>query len=443
MANIKLDDLDDWRKTHYTSEISPDLGGEEVIVGGWVIKNKDLGGLKFFILRDREGTCQVTAKEDNPDIPDGVKELIPGLGYMWTVMVKGVVKVDKRAPGGFEIIPKELKILNTTMQQMPIVEGTKAELDTRLNNRVLDLRMKYSQSMFRIQHVMLNAFREFFNQNHFTEITTPKIIGSATEGGTELFPIIYFNQEAFLSQSAQLYKEQLSSVFERVYEIAPCYRAEKSHTKRHLCEILTLDVEMAFGNMDDVLETFENALYHVVKKLEKDCASQFKTLNQKLIIPELPLKRYTYTEILDLLDKKCNMKIPWGEDISTEAYRLLDKTVKGYYYITHWPSEQKPFYIMPSKKDPKVSESFDLQVGWLELASGGTRVHNKELLTSRLKEKGLNPISFESHLKAFDFGMPPHAGLGFGLARFLTILTGASDIRESVLYPRTPDRLTP
>jgi nondiscriminating aspartyl-tRNA synthetase len=227
-------------------------------------------------------------------------------------------------------------------------------------------------------------------------------------------------------------------VFERVYEIAPCYRAEKSHTKRHLCEILTLDVEMAFGNMNDVLETFENALFHVIKKLEKDCAKDFKTLNQKLIIPELPLKRYTYTEILDILDKKCKMKIPWGEDISTEAYRLLDETIKGYYYITHWPSEQKPFYIMPSAKDPKVSESFDLQVGWLELASGGTRVHNKDLLTSRL-----NPLSFESHLKAFDFGMPPHAGLGFGLARFLTILTGASDIRESVMYPRTPDRLTP
>ena len=440
---VELDELDDWRKTHYTSDLSPELEGEEVIIGGWVTKNKSLGGLKFFILKDREGKCQVTAKDDNPDIPDEINELIPQLGYMYPVFVKGIVKQDKRAPGGFEIIPLAIKVLNKTMEQLPLVEGSKAELDTRLNNRVLDLRLRKSQAIFKIQHVMFNGFREYFTTNHFTEISTPKIIGSATEGGTELFPIIYFNQEAFLSQSAQLYKEQLSSVFERVFEIAPCYRAEASHTKRHLCEILTLDIEMGFANMDDVLSEFEKALAHTLAKIKKECGPQLKTLNKKLLVPEVPLKRYTYTEILEILEKKAKVKIEWGEDINTEAYRKLDKILKGYYYITHWPSEAKPFYIMPSTKDPKVSESFDLQMGWLELASGGTRVHNKDLLVERLKEKGLNPISFEDHLKAFDFGMPPHAGLGFGLARFLTVITGAGDIRESVLYPRTPDRLTP
>ncbi|MHA1791541.1 MAG: aspartate--tRNA(Asn) ligase [Promethearchaeota archaeon] len=440
---MELDNLEDWRKSHYISELSPEMNGEEVTIAGWVAKNKDLGGLKFIILLDREGRCQITAKDDNPDVPDEIKNIFPKLGIMWVVMVKGIIKADKRAPGGFEVIPKGLKVLNTSLTQLPLYENTKAELDTRLNNRVLDLRMKRSNAMFKIQHVMLSSFREFFNQNHFTEINTPKIIGSATEGGTELFPIIYFDQEAFLSQSAQLYKEQLSSVFERVYEISPCYRAEKSHTKRHLCEILTLDIEMAFANMDDVLDTFENALVHVLTNINEKCKSELKTLNQKLFVPELPLPRYTYSEILDILERKAKIKIPWGEDIDTESYRKLDKILKGYYYITHWPTEAKPFYIMPSAKDPKVSESFDLQVGWLELASGGTRVHDKSLLERRLKEKGLNPISFESHLKAFDFGMPPHAGLGFGIARFLTIITGAKDIREAVLYPRTPDRLMP
>ncbi|MHA1684592.1 MAG: aspartate--tRNA(Asn) ligase [Promethearchaeota archaeon] len=440
---MKLDELDDWRKTHYISEISPELDGKEVVIGGWVVKIKDLGGLTFFILKDREGKCQVTAKNDNADIPDEARESISRLGTMYPVMVKGIVKGEGRAPGGFEIIPKEIKILNTALPQLPLVEGQKAELDTRLNNRVLDLRMRKSQAIFKIQHVMLSAFREFFDENHFTEISTPKIIASATEGGTELFPIIYFDQSAFLSQSAQLYKEQLSSAFENVFEIAFCYRAEKSHTKRHLCEILVLDLELAFGNMDDVLETFERALVFTLKKIESKCQAELKTLGRKLLIPDLPLPRYTYTEVLDLLEKKGKIKIKWGEDIDTEAYRKLDKILKGYYYITHWPTEQKPFYIMPSADDPKVSESFDLQMGWLELASGGTRVHNKELLINRLKEKGLNPVSFEGHLKAFDFGMPPHAGLGFGIARFLTMITGASDIREAVLYPRTPDRLVP
>lgn len=438
-----LDQLGDWRKTHYTSEITPAMAGKEVILGGWVVKSRTLGGLKFFIMQDREGTCQVTAKDDNPDIPQDVKDLLPKLGIMWVVMVRGTVREDKRAPGGFEIIPSSIKVLNTTMQQLPLVEGTKAELDTRLNNRVLDLRFKYSQAIFTIQHHVLAGFREFFNQNHFTEVSTPKIIGSSTEGGTELFPIIYFNKEAFLSQSAQLYKEQLSGVFERVFEIAPCYRAEASHTKRHLCEILTLDIEIGFGDINDVLEVFERALVHVLKRVKAECAAHLKVLGQDLHVPELPLKRYTYTEVLDLLATKGNFKIEWGEDISTEAYRVLDSILKGYYYITHWPTAAKPFYIMPTASDPKVSESFDLQVGWLELASGGTRVHDKDLLVARLKEKGLNPASFEDHLKAFDFGMPPHAGLGFGIGRFLTSITGAQDIRECVLYPRTPDRLTP
>ncbi|MBD3186182.1 aspartate--tRNA(Asn) ligase [Candidatus Bathyarchaeota archaeon] len=440
---MELDNLEDWRKTHYTSEITPDMDGREVIIGGWVTKTKDLGGLTFFNLQDREGSCQVTAKDDNPDIPDEVRSLITELGTMWAVLVKGKVREEGRAPGGFEIIPIGIKVLNTTLQQLPLVEGQKAELDTRLNNRVLDLRLRKSQAIFKIQHEMLFGFRDYFNQNHFTEISTPKIIGSATEGGTELFPIIYFDQEAFLSQSAQLYKEQLSSVFENVYEIAFCYRAEKSHTKRHLCEILVLDLEMAFANMNDVLETFEEALVHTLERINKECQPELKGLQQKLFIPELPLPRYTYTEILDLLERKGKVSIEWGEDIDTEAYRKLDKILKGYYYITHWPTEQKPFYIMPSRKDPKVSESFDLQMGWLELASGGTRVHDKDILIKRLREKDLNPKSFEGHLKAFDFGMPPHAGLGFGIARFLTMITGASDIREAVLYPRTPDRLSP
>nr|MDO8110924.1 aspartate--tRNA(Asn) ligase [Candidatus Sigynarchaeota archaeon] len=308
---------------------------------------------------------------------------------------------------------------------------------------VLDLRFKYSQSIFRIQHVMLAGFREFFSQNHFTEVSTPKIIGSATEGGTELFPIVYFNKEAFLSQSAQLYKEQLSSVFERIFEIAPCYRAETSHTKRHLCEILTLDIEMAFANINDVQSIFEKALVHVLKKVSAECPEQLKTLGQKLLIPELPLKRYTYTEIIELLQTKGGYDIKWGDDITTDAYRVLDKFMKGYFFINNWPTVAKPFYIQPCLDDPKVSESFDLQYGFLELASGGTRIHNKDFLIERLKEKKLNPLSFEDHLKAFDFGMPPHGGLGFGIGRFLTVLTGAQDIREAVLYPRTPDRLTP
>ena len=321
---------------------------------------------------------------------------------------------------------------------------TISELDIRLNNRALELRSLRNQAIFEIRGQLLKSIREFLISNDFSEITTPKIIGSATEGGTELFPIMYFDREAFLTQSAQLYKEELSGVYERVYEISPAFRAEKSRTKRHLCEIFTLDVEMAFADMHDVLKVLEELVYHVINEIReaKMSALKFLEMDDKTIEPELPLPRYKYDEILEIIEEKFGIKVEWGEDISTEAYRKLDAELPGYYYITHWPMEIKPFYIMPSK-DSKYSESFDLQKGWLELTSGGTRVHNEQQLKAAIESKGLNPISFESHTNIYGLGMPPHAGFGLGIARWLTIICGLDDIREAVMYPRTPDRLTP
>jgi aspartyl-tRNA synthetase len=440
---MTLDELGDWRKTHYTKDVTSKLADKEIIIGGWVRNFRDLGGLKFINLQDKYGERQITFKKGvvSDKLFDKAK-----LGYQYCILVKGVVKKFKDAPGGIEIIPSELKILNITPEKLPIdmTGETNSELDLRLNNRALDLRSLKNQAIFEIRGELIRSSREFLLERDFTEITTPKIIGSATEGGTELFPIMYFDKEAFLTQSAQLYKEQLSGVYERVFEISPCFRAEKSRTKRHICEIFTLDVEIAFADMYDVLKILEELVHTVITDIRKTkkAALQFLQMEDKTITPEIPLPRYTYDEILDLLNQKFKISIEWGEDISTEAYRRLGEVITGYYYITHWPMSIKPFYIMPSKQ-PKYSESFDLQMGWLELTSGGTRVHNKERLIAAIEEKGLNPISFESHLDAFSFGMPPHAGFGLGIARWVTYLCGLDDIREAVMYPRTPDRLTP
>ena len=438
-----LDDMEDWRKTHYTKEVTPDLVDQKVILGGWVRNVRDLGGLKFINLQDKYGERQITLKKGV--VPDDVFENAK-VGYQYCIMVKGKVKSFKKAPGGIEIIPSEIKILNKTPEKLPVdmTGETVSELDLRLNHRALDLRSTRNQAIFQIRGELLKSIRNFLFEKNFTEITTPKIIGSATEGGTELFPIMYFDREAFLTQSAQLYKEQLSGVFERVFEISDCFRAEKSHTKRHLCEIFTLDVEIAFATMKDVLEILEELVHQVIKNIRENEINALKILNmeKKTVVPKLPFERYTYEEILDLVNKKFGFNIEFGEDISTEAYRKLGEELTGYYYITHWPMSIKPFYIMPSK-DPKYSESFDLQMGWLELTSGGTRVHNSKQLTHALEEKGLNPLSFESHLKIFEYGMPPHAGFGLGIDRWITFLCGLDDIREAVMYPRTPDRLTP
>lgn len=441
---MEIDGLDDWRKTHYTRDLNPGLAGQEVIVMGWVKNRRDLGGLRFIILQDKYGDVQVTLKKGvvSEELFEKAK-----VGRQWCVAVKAEVKEFKKAPSGVELIPSEIKILNSAVEKLPIdlTAATESELDIRLDNRVLDLRDARNLAIFRVQDVVLQAIREYLYSENFTEIQTPKIIATATEGGTELFPIMYFDREAYLSQSAQLYKEQLSSVFERVFEVAACYRAEKSHTKRHVCEIYVLDFEIAFGNIDDVLTVLENTIHHVTKRVKEDCQHELEVLGvaDSFEVPAVPFPRHTYTEILNMLEEKANFHIPWGEDISTEAYRLLGDILPGYYYVVEWPTSMKPFYIMPKKDDPKVSESFDLQKGWLELTSGGTRIHDKDLLVRRLEEQGLNPVSFESHLQNFDYGMPPHAGMGLGIARLLTVLLNLDDIREAILFPRTPDRLSP
>ena len=438
-----LDELGDWRKTHFTRDVTPDLVGNEVILGGWIRNYRDLGGLKFLSLQDKYGERQITLKKGviSDDLFDKTK-----VGYQYCLMVKGKVKAFDTAPGGIEIIPSEIKILNRTLDKLPIdmTGETISELDLRLNNRALDLRSLRNQAIFEIRGELLRSIRHFLYERSFTEISTPKIIGSATEGGTELFPIMYFEREAFLTQSAQLYKEQLSGVYEKVFEISDCFRAEKSRTKRHICEIFTLDVEMAFVTMEDVLILLEELVYNAIKDIRENRVKELRFLKMEDVttLPEMPFPRYKYEEIIDLLNNKFGFNLDFGEEPSTEALRKLGIELPGYYYITHYPMSIKPFYIMPSK-DPKYSESFDLQKGMLELTSGGTRVHNKVQLENALESKGLNTVSFESHLKSFDYGMPPHAGFGLGIDRWLTMLCGLDDIREAVMYPRTPDRLEP
>ncbi|MFW9783553.1 MAG: amino acid--tRNA ligase-related protein, partial [Candidatus Heimdallarchaeota archaeon] len=327
-----MDELGDWRKTHYTKDITPKLADKEVIIGGWVRNFRDLGGLKFINLQDKYGERQITLKKGV--ISDKLFEKAK-LSYQYCIMVKGIVKKFKNAPGGIEIIPNELKILNITPEKLPIdmTGETNSELDLRLNNRALDLRSLRNQAIFDIRGEVIRSSRNFLLERDFTEITTPKIIGSATEGGTELFPIMYFDKEAFLTQSAQLYKEQLSGAYERVFEISPCFRAEKSRTKRHICEIYTLDVEMAFVDMYDVLNTLEELVHTVIKNLRKNkmAALKFLKMDNNTVVPEIPLPKYTYDEILDLLHEKFAITIEWGEDISTEAYRKLGEEIEGYY----------------------------------------------------------------------------------------------------------------
>ncbi|MEM2266013.1 MAG: aspartate--tRNA(Asn) ligase, partial [Candidatus Hadarchaeales archaeon] len=315
-------------------------------------------------------------------------------------------------------------------------------LDTRLDSRLLDLRHPRQLAIFKIKHEIVRIAREFLTGKGFLEVHTPKIVATATESGAALFPITYFEREAFLSQSPQLYKEVLTGCFDRVFEIGPIFRAEEHDTTRHLNETISIDIEAAFVTQKDVMEILEEMIVEIFAGVRERCGRELQTLERELEVPTKPFPRLTYDEALRKLEA-AGLKIKWGEDFSTPAERKLGELMKGPYFITDWPTAIKPFYIMPKEGREEICEAFDLMYGELELASGGTRIHQEELLVRRLKEKGLRPESFESHLRNFRYGMPPHAGFGLGLDRLTMIITGMNNIREVVLFPRDRRRLTP
>ncbi len=434
--------MGDWVRTQYTSQVTPDIDGQNVTLFGWVQEVRDLGGLRFLILQDREGTVQITIPKKR--IPPEVLAKSDSLQKRYSFAVKGSVKKTNMTKRGVEIIPTDIKIFSTATEQLPIdITGkTPANIEVRLDARSLDLTLETSLAAFKIQHTALQAIRTFLFNQDFMEAHSPRIIASATEGGAELFCIDYFGQKAYLAQSPQLYKEELTLSFEKVFEVGPFFRAEESHTRRHLSEFTSVDVEMAFANADNVMTLLEQTIHHTVGVVKEKCQTELNLLNHNLEVPALPFKRLTYTQVLEEL-KTQSTDIPWGEDITTDALRVLGKIYPCFYFITEWPTHTKAFYIKPQNDNPKISEGFDLMYGYIELTSGGTRICDKTQLIERLKEKGLNPDSFKMHLQAFDYGMPPHAGWAIGLERLTMILTGIKNIREVTLYPRDRVRLTP
>jgi len=229
---------------------------------------------------------------------------------------------------------------------------------------------------------------------------------------------------------------------EKVFEVGPFFRAEESHTRRHLSEFVSVDIEQAFANAEDVMLLLEQVIRHACESVKAKCQKELAILKYKPIVPEIPFKRLTYDQVLSDL-KGQGVEVPWGEDIPTEAFRALGKLYPYFYFVTDWPTHSKAFYIKPREDKPELCEGFDLMWRWIELVSGGTRIAEKELLVTRMVEQGLNPDAFKHHLQAFDYGMPPHAGWAIGLERLTMILTGKKNIREVTFYPRDRLRLTP
>jgi len=432
-------DLGNLRRSHYSDELNSSKEGLEVVLMGWILTIRGHGNIIFATMRDKNGDVSIVAKKG--DCPDEVREKLASLKPHSSISISGKVKSSEKSPNGFEIIPSEIRVFSE-VQKIPPFEPlakTVKNIDTRLEVRPIDLRRRTLQNIFKARSRVLTSIRNYFTDQNFTEINTPKMIATATEGGAALFPIFYYNKEAFLAQSPQLYKEQLTMSFEKVFEIAPIFRAEPSRTNRHLAEAISIDMEEAFVDYNDIMTRIEEIIIISINTINNYAK---ENTDNEFIIPKIPenIPRYSYDELVEKM-QKAGAKTEWGDDLYPSNLKKIG--LEGFYFIKDWPLGPKPFYVKASKTDPRISESFDLMFGDLELSSGSTRIEKRDELEERMKNKGMKTDAFEYHLAAFDYGVPPHAGCGIGLERLIMALTGTENIRDVTFYPRDVDRLTP
>ena len=427
----------DISRTHLIEDLNSSMEGQDVVFGGWIVDLRKLGKMAFLTIRDVTGMCQVIVKGDSMN-------LLEGLNRQSVVRITGKVQASKAKDFDFEIAASEIQVLAKAEYPLPIdpIGRLESDIDNRLNSRALDMRNQKTASIFKLRHHVLSSIRETLSEEKFIEITTPKIIGSASEGGANLFGLDYFGNQAYLAQSPQLYKEQMTIGLERVFEISGFYRAEKSHTGRHLSEFTSVDIEAAFMDYTDVMNVLEKLIIDVFRKTSEKCKIEQEHIGNQIKVPDSSFERITYSQALDEL-KNNDIKLEFGDDLMDSHLRTLGNNHPEFYFLTDWPMKLKPFYIHEKDDDPTLSRSFDLQHGYLELSSGGRRLHDPEQLKARLKEQELDPANFTDHLESFGWGMPPHSRWGLGLDRLMTVLIGIDNVREVVLYPRDPDRLKP
>jgi len=431
-------------RTHYSKDVKESDHGKKISVAGWVEDIRNIGSIAFIIIRDRKGTLQVTAlKKEHPEIFKKITD-IPRESV---ISVMGLCQKSPKARNGYEVLPEEFEILSESATPLPlgVVDKIESDLDTRLDNRFIDLRKQDIQAIFKIRSEIIDSIHEYMRSKDFLEIHTSNINASSSEGGTEVFNFKYFEKDVFLAQSPQLYKQMMMATgFDGVYEIAWYFRAEEHNTRRHLNESTAVDVEMAFINSEEeVMRILEGLVYSMWKR-GASCKDELKVLGKEINVPKLPFPRLKYDDVIKKLNSN-GSEISWGEDLGSEDEKLLGDIMKkdgfDFYFITKYPIEAKPFYTMPEGE--KLSRGFDLECKGVELASGSQRIHNVDLLKERIKKCGMNPDDFESYLKGFRYGMPPHGGFGFGIERFIMELLDIKNIRECILFPRDRNRITP
>ncbi|MDG0875488.1 aspartate--tRNA(Asn) ligase [Paenibacillus thiaminolyticus] len=417
--------------------------GRQVAIQGWVHSVRHLGQVAFMDVRDRSGIVQCVLEGEWLDL---------SLTLESVVAVHGRAVPAAKAANGVEIHADRVEVLNRAASPLPFdlnKKHLKVRLETMLDHRVLSLRHRKAHSIFTIQSALAGAFREYLTRDGFTQIFTPKIVASGTEGGSNLFPINYFEHTAYLAQSPQFYKQMMVGAgYERVFEIGPVYRAEEHNTSRHLNEYISLDAEVGFIRSEEELMVLEQELLkHMFDTVARQCEDEFNLLEVEPLALTADIPRMTVAEAHRILERKYGKLSPKG-DLDPEGERLLCQYVAennqpGLVFLTRYPREIRPLYAMPAADEPELTASFDLLMGGLEITTGGQRIHELDQLIASIGSRGLNPELFDSYLELFRYGMPPHGGFAIGLERLTSRLLGLGNVREASAFPRDRNRLTP
>ncbi|MBT4936182.1 aspartate--tRNA(Asn) ligase [Candidatus Woesearchaeota archaeon] len=422
--------------------------GKEVLLQGWVQELRNLSKIKFIILRDRSGDMQTLAFKG--ETPDDAFNLIDTVTNESVVEIVGIPKENKESRWGIEVMINSIKVLSESAVPLPIDNSDKSQtnIDKRLDFRFLDTRNKKHHAIFTVRSKISKIVTNFLDGKGFTNINTPKITTLGVESGAELFKVDYFGKPIYLSQSPQIYKQMfVAGGFERVYEIAPVFRAEKSHTTRHLTEFTGVDFEMGFiKDETEIMDLIEEMFIDLVTMLKKEAGDELTLLGVEHTVPT-KIPRMTMKEAKEMLKAK-GRSYKDDDDLDPEGEKLLGKLVKkkfdsDFVFVTNFPWEIRPFYHMKPEDDPKGTKSFDLLFNGVEICTGAQREHRLDILSEQAKEKGMDMKDMVKYAEIFKYGCPPHGGVGFGLDRITQRLLQLDNIREAVLLPRDPERMDP
>ena len=423
--------------------------GEEVHLEGWVHDVRVLGGISFVLLRSARGIVQVAApkKAVTPELLD----LISGLHQEDVISCRGVVKESRAARMGFEVIPSSIEVISKADSPLPLDPRgvTPTNLDTRLQWRSLELRRPETAAIFKIENAVVQGFEDYFQKRGFIRTFTPSIIGGVSEGGSEVFRIDFYGKDAYLRQDPQLHRQlTIAGGFDRIYDLGTNWRAELSHTPRHLSEHRTIAPEIAFiSDEGDTMRLEEEMVVHGIRQVIQTCGDELALLKVELEVPRTPFPEVRFPEVYEIL-QGLGIKLPKNQDIDDPSQRALAEHVKketgsDFFFLNRFPSSIRPFYIMRVDDDPEYARSVDIVFKGLELSSGGQREHRHEKIIAQIREKGYSVKSLEWFTEPFRYGVPPHGGYSFGIERFTAYLLGMENIKEAALFPRDPDRLVP